>query len=99
MNAWAGTGFSDALLAQHGQRAVSPRPAAAESLGNFANVLRPIHQDPGNTLLDVLAIGNRGRFQRLELALDEAIEFVEIGDEVGRQGEIQGVSPGKCRLL
>ena len=36
-----------------------------------------------------------GRFQRLDLAFDEAIEFVEIGDEVGRQVEIQGVSPGK----
>ena len=29
-----------------------------------------------------------GRFQRLDLALDEAIEFVEIGDEVGGQCKI-----------
>src|SRR5437588_10588565 len=29
-------------------------------------------------------------FQRLDLARDEAIEFVEIADEVGGQYEIQG---------
>src|SRR6187200_1419444 len=31
-----------------------------------------------------------GFFQRLDLARDEAVEFVEIGREVGRQVEIQG---------
>src|SRR5579871_5889696 len=32
-------------------------------------------------------------FQRLDLARDETVEFVEIGDQVGRQVEIQGASP------
>ena len=40
-----------------------------------------------------------GRFQRLDLARDEAIEFVEIGDQVGRQVEIQGSLSRKCRLF
>ncbi len=40
-----------------------------------------------------------GLFQRLDLARDEAVEFVEIGDEVGRQGEIQGGLSRKCRLF
>ena len=31
--------------------------------------------------------------QRLDLAFDETIELSEIGDQVGRQVEIQGVSP------
>src|SRR5262245_51593655 len=31
-----------------------------------------------------------GVFQRLDLALDETVEFGEIGCEVGRQVEIQG---------
>ena len=31
-----------------------------------------------------------GLFQRLDLARDEAVEFIEIGDEIGRQVEIQG---------
>ena len=35
-----------------------------------------------------------GLFQRLDLARDETVEFVEIADEVGRQVEIQGGSPG-----
>jgi hypothetical protein len=42
-----------------------------------------------------------GLFQRLDLACDEAIEFAEVGHEVGLQIEIQGVSPGTvvyCRL-
>src|SRR5581483_7242849 len=34
-----------------------------------------------------------GLLQRLDLARDEAVEFVEIGDEVGGQCEIQGASP------
>src|SRR5271157_3743944 len=34
-----------------------------------------------------------GLFQRLDLARDEAIELVEIGDQVGRQCEIQGALP------
>ena len=34
-----------------------------------------------------------GLFQRLDLARDEAVEFVEIGDQIGRQVEIQGASP------
>jgi hypothetical protein len=34
-----------------------------------------------------------GRFQRLDLARDEAVEFVEIGDKAGRQCEIQGALP------
>ena len=40
-----------------------------------------------------------GLLQRLDLALDEAVEFVEIGCEVGRQVEIQGGLSRKCRLL
>jgi 1,4-dihydroxy-2-naphthoyl-CoA synthase len=35
-----------------------------------------------------------GRFQRLDLARDEPIEFVEIGDEVGGQCKIHRLSPG-----
>src|SRR3954454_17372506 len=31
--------------------------------------------------------------ERLDLASDEAIEFVQIGDQVGRQCEIHGSSP------
>src|SRR5882724_11487999 len=34
-----------------------------------------------------------GLFQRLDLARDEAVEFVEIGDQVGRKIEIQGIAP------
>src|SRR5258708_33052506 len=34
-----------------------------------------------------------GRFQRLDLARDESIEFVEIGDEVGGQCKIHGGLP------
>src|ERR1700730_13101848 len=34
-----------------------------------------------------------GLFQRFDLARDEAVEFVEIGDQVGRQCEIQGALP------
>ena len=40
-----------------------------------------------------------GLFQRLDLARDEAVEFVEIGDQVGRQVEIQGASPEVYRCL
>jgi hypothetical protein len=41
-----------------------------------------------------------GLFQRLDLARDEAVEFIEIGDQIGRQCEIQGVSPGAtCFML
>src|SRR5437867_11761292 len=40
-----------------------------------------------------------GFFQRLDLARDEAVEFVEIGGEVGRQVKIQGGLSRKCRLL
>ena len=40
-----------------------------------------------------------GLFQRLDLARDEAVEFVEIGCEVGRQVEIQGGLSRKCRLF
>ena len=43
-----------------------------------------------------------GLFERLDLARDEAVEFVEIGDEVGRQCKIQGSSPEvvfRCRGL
>src|SRR6185437_15097560 len=32
-------------------------------------------------------------FERLDRARDEAVEFVEIGGEVGRQVEIQGATP------
>ena len=35
-----------------------------------------------------------GFLDRLDLARDELVEFVEIGDQVGRQCKIQGVSPG-----
>src|SRR6478735_8229381 len=35
-----------------------------------------------------------GRFQRLDLARDESIEFIEIGDEVGGQCKIHRLSPG-----
>ena len=35
-----------------------------------------------------------GLLDRLDLARDEAIEFVEIGDEIGGQRKIQGGSPG-----
>src|ERR1700748_3085138 len=38
-------------------------------------------------------------FQRLDLAVDEAIEFSEIGDQFGRQVEIQGASPEVYRCL
>ena len=31
-----------------------------------------------------------GLLDRLDLARDEAVEFVEIGDQIGRQIEIQG---------
>ena len=31
-----------------------------------------------------------GLLDRLDLARDEAVEFVEIGDQIGRQMEIQG---------
>src|SRR4051794_23128109 len=34
-----------------------------------------------------------GLLQRLDLGVDEAIELVEIGDELPRQGKIHGVSP------
>src|ERR1700739_1250688 len=40
-----------------------------------------------------------GLFKRLDLARDEAVEFVEIGDEVGGQGEIQGASPKSCFIV
>ena len=40
-----------------------------------------------------------GFFQRLDLAFDEAIEFAEIGCEVGRQVEIQGGLSRKYRVL
>ena len=40
-----------------------------------------------------------GLFQRLDLARDEAVEFVEIGGEVGGQVEIQGGLSRKCRLF
>ena len=33
-----------------------------------------------------------GLFERLDLARDKTIEFIEIGDKVGRQCEIQGNS-------
>jgi len=39
-----------------------------------------------------------GLFQRLDLARDESIEFVEIGDKVGGQCKIHGGLP-ECRLL
>ena len=39
-----------------------------------------------------------GLLQRLDLARDESIEFVEIGDEVGGQCKIHGGLP-ECRLL
>ena len=35
---------------------------------------------------------------RLDLARDELIELVEIGDQIGRQGKIQGGTPG-CLFL
>ncbi len=38
-------------------------------------------------------------FQRLDLARDEAIEFVEIGREVGRQVEVQGNLPEMSFVL
>jgi hypothetical protein len=40
-----------------------------------------------------------GLFQRLDLARDEAIEFVEIGDEVGRQCKSTAVSPGMSFIV
>src|ERR1700704_3161339 len=40
-----------------------------------------------------------GLFQRLDLARDEAVEFIKIGDEVGGQVEIQGSLSRTCRLL
>ena len=40
-----------------------------------------------------------GLLQRLDLAHDEAVEFVEIGCEVGGQVEIQGGLSRKCRLF
>ncbi len=40
-----------------------------------------------------------GLFQRLDLARDESIEFVEISDQIGRQVEIQGSLSRKYRLL
>src|SRR5438034_512387 len=40
-----------------------------------------------------------GLLQRLDLARDEAVEFIEIGSEVGRQVEIQGGLSRKYRLF
>ena len=40
-----------------------------------------------------------GLLQRLDLARDELVEFVEIGDQVGWQIEIQGGLSRKYRLL
>ncbi len=40
-----------------------------------------------------------GFFQRLDLARDEAVEFGEIGREIGRQVEIQGGLSRKYRLI
>jgi hypothetical protein len=40
-----------------------------------------------------------GLLQRLDLARDEAVEFVEIGREVGRQVEIQGNLPEMSFVL
>src|SRR5881227_1864824 len=37
-----------------------------------------------------------GLLDRLDLALDESVEFVEISREVGRQVEIQGGLSRKC---
>jgi hypothetical protein len=34
-----------------------------------------------------------GLFNRFDLARNELVEFVEIGDQVGRQGKIHGSSP------
>lgn len=32
-------------------------------------------------------------FERLDLTKDEGVEFGEIGDQIGRQGEIHGAAP------
>src|SRR5580700_6733255 len=39
-----------------------------------------------------------GLFQRFDLARDEAVEFVEIGDQVGRQCKIHGAAPSFLSL-
>jgi len=40
-----------------------------------------------------------GLLQRLDLARDEAVEFVEIGCEVGRQLKSKAVSPGNVVIF
>ena len=40
-----------------------------------------------------------GLFDRLDLACDEAVEFVEIGDQVGRQCKIQGAAPDRFLVV
>ena len=40
-----------------------------------------------------------GVLDRLDLAGDEAVEFIEIGDEVGRQCKIQGSLSQNCLLV
>src|SRR5215470_12921294 len=40
-----------------------------------------------------------GLLERLDLARDEAVELVEIGDQVGRKVEIQGGAPSSAMLV